>query len=368
MRKLILFSLLAVFLLEISLLAAGIPGATRVGWVSQAAVRPAAAMPNEICAEPHQDVAAPLNDLGVNSYQRMDGTMTGYQGGLYPGGVNSRPTGHEAGGLIQAGQIQALDLSGNPDPLNGKIGLISIGMSNTLMEFRVFRQLALADPAVYPQLIFINGAQAGVTAEQWIDPQAASWIETLRRVEELGLSAEQVQAAWVKLTLVGQGDFPQEAQLLQSYLELAAQNLLINFPNVKIAYFSSRTRSYLAWVGLDPEPSAYESGFAVKWLVEQQISGDPGLNYDPAQGLVAAPWIAWGPYLWADGENPRSDGLTWLQEDLVGDCVHPTDLGAAKAAALMLDFFKTDITSRSWFLAAPPRAYLPLTAFTRSAW
>lgn len=353
MRRLILLTLLAAVMLGLPL---------------DGQVRRAAAEPNEICAEPHQDVATPLNDLGASFYIRMDGTPTGFQGGLYPGGVNSRPAGHEAGGLAQAGQIQPLDLSGSPDPVNGKIGLISIGMSNTAMEFRTFRQFALADPAVNPQVVFINGAQAGVTAEQWIDPDAASWVEALRRVEELGLSAEQVQAAWVKLTLIGQGDFPQEAQLLQSYLELTAQNLLINFPNVKLAYFSSRTRSYLAWIGLDPEPSAYESGFAVKWLVEQQISGDPGLNYDPEQGTVAAPWISWGPYLWADGENPRSDGLTWLQEDLIGDCTHPTDLGEAKAAGMMLDFFRTDSTSRSWFLAAPPRFYLPLMAFSSSAW
>ena len=39
------------------------------------------------------------------------------------------------------------------------------------------------------------------------------------------------------------------------------------------------------------EPFSYESGFAVKWLVEQQLKGDPALNYDPQKGTVQAPWL-----------------------------------------------------------------------------
>lgn len=31
-------------------------------------------------------VSTPLNDLGANEYVRMDGTPTGFIGGLYPGG------------------------------------------------------------------------------------------------------------------------------------------------------------------------------------------------------------------------------------------------------------------------------------------
>nr|NIW44804.1 hypothetical protein [Gammaproteobacteria bacterium] len=94
---------------------------------------------------------------------------------------------------------------------------------------------------------------------------------------------------------------------------------------------------------------AFETGFAVKWLIEQQINGDPELNFNPDNGDVLAPYLTWGPYLWIDGQNPREDGRVWLQEDLRGDCTHPSESGANKVADMMLEFFLTDPTTHSWF-------------------
>ncbi len=61
------------------------------------------------------------------------------------------------------------------------------------------------------------------------------------------------------------------------------------FPNLRIAYVSSQTYGGYATTPLNPEPFAYESGFAVKWLIADQISGKPDLNYNPAKGFVRAP-------------------------------------------------------------------------------
>lgn len=320
-------------------------------------------LPDEPCPLPHQDVSLPLNDLGAGTYTRMDGQITAYTGGLYPGGSNSMPAEHLAGGLAQMARIQPLDVSGNPDALNGKVVMVSIGMSNTSTEYLAFRDALDLQPRKNPALKLINGAQPSMTADQWIDPAAETWQNLLTRLGNQGLDETQVQVAWVKLVRMGGGNFPAVAQTLQADLLAVVHNLKFHFPNIRLVFFSSRTHSHNYWYGLSPEPQAFESAFAFKWLIEAQINGDPQLNYDPAKGAVTAPFLSWGPYLWANGPNPRADGLTWLAEDMVYDCTHPAQSGVAKVVDLLMGFFTHSPLARGWFLDETPgvRLYLPVT-------
>jgi hypothetical protein len=337
-----------------------------IGFGSRHAVEAKPSLQEPYCQEPHLDVATPLNDLGGDVYIRMDGQDTGEIGGLYPGGSNVRPPEHEADGLAVAEQIVPLDADGNPDDVNGKIVMISIGMSNTSMEFITFIRVAGLDPDVNPQLVLVNGAQHGRTADAWVDPNGEPWQNVYQYLSDKGVTPAQVEVAWVKLTHYFSGDFPEWPMNLQADLEIVTRNLKTNFPNIKIAYYSSRTRAYLYWDGINPEPSAYESGFSVRWMIEKQINGDPSLNFDPADGEVVAPYLSWGAYLWIDGENPRSDGRVWLQEDLGDDCIHPSLQGRFKAADMLMEFFKSDTTTVGWFLEnlpepqATPVEYLPV--------
>jgi lysophospholipase L1-like esterase len=68
---------------------------------------------------------------------------------------------------------------------------------------------------------------------------------------------------------------------------------------------------------------------------------------------VKSPWLAWGPYTWADGTNPRSDGLTWVPSDFANDGTHPSAQGANKVGQMLHAFFKNHETTRSWYLANP---------------
>jgi hypothetical protein len=314
------------------------------------------------CKGEHLDVSMPLNDLGGDEYIRMDGQATGFYGGLYPGGSNMRPPAHEAAGIALAEAIVPLDEAGNPDPGNGRIALISVGMSNTTTEFSAFTELVEGMPSVSPHLRLINGAYPGRTADEWVDPNAEAWLYVDEQLAAAGLTPAQVQVAWVKQALVGSGAFPGRAEVLQGALVAIAQNLKSNYPNIQIAYFSSRTRSYRYWSGLNPEPVAFETGFAVKWMIEQQLDGDPALNFDPDAGPAVAPYLSWGAYLWIDGLNPRSDGRVWLPEDLVQDCTHPSESGQAKVADMLWEFFTTDTTAAPWFTAVEldERLYLPI--------
>ena len=64
-----------------------------------------------------------------------------------------------------------------------------------------------------------------------------------------------------------------------------------------------------------PEPFAYEEGFAVQRLIVAQINqaagADPNDGYAGQMTYNVAPWVDWGPYLWASGSVPRSDNFFW---------------------------------------------------------
>jgi len=286
----------------------------------------------------------PLTELGSDQYK-------GFPGGLYPNGQNGRPASHDSLGRAFAAMIRPLNSIGGVDSVSGKIVLLSIGMSNATAEFSLFKSMADTDRVRNPRLVIVDGAQGGQTAAAISDPNASFWSVVEQRLVSAGVTTQQVQAAWVKEANANPTQsFPLHAQMLQSNYESIARILKSKYPNIKIAYYSSRIYAgYAQGVStLNPEPYAYESGFAVKWLIEKQISADPTLA---ATGSTPqAPWLAWGPYLWADGLVPRNDGLIWECSDFNPDGTHPAATGRSKVASMLLNFFKTEPTASGWFL------------------
>ena len=285
-----------------------------------------------------------LTDLGKGAYK-------GEQGGLYPGGGNTPPATHLKAGLEIARRIVPLDAEGR-ESADGKIVLMSVGMSNTNMKFQAFQKLAKGDSSLNPRLAIVDGAQGGQVVWVTAKPHAIYWDVVDERLAAAGVTRQQVQAAWVLQAIPGPTQpWPAEVKDLQRYLVETLHVMHDRFPNLKIVYLSSRTYAGYATSPLNPEPHAYESGFACKWLIADQIAGKPELNYDPAKGAVRAPWCAWGPYVWADGTRPNQDGLSYVRADYVdSDGTHPADSGRLKVAQRLLQFLKTDPTARPWFL------------------
>ncbi|MCI0410138.1 MAG: hypothetical protein L0191_16540 [Acidobacteria bacterium] len=302
----------------------------------------------------------PLNDLGTGTYQ-------GYEGGLYPGGSNVRPASHDQD-LDRVGRVMLLDPQGLPDAANGKIVLMSVGMSNTTQEFSTFKPLADADPVKNSRLVIVDAAQGGQDATIISNPAAAYWTNVDQKLAAAGVTPQQVEAVWLKEARAGPTEaFPTDAQILRDKLRSIVQIIKSRYPNTRSVYLASRTYAGYATSALNPEPYAYQSAFAVKWLIEEQLNGGAALNFDPAKGPVMAPWLSWGPYLWADGLTARSDWLTWACDDFQPtDGTHPSPSGRNKVAGLLLDFFKNDPTTARWFVdcfpsdpgtfAAPPEA------------
>lgn len=291
----------------------------------------------------------PINDLGTGYY-------LGKQGGLYPGGSNVRPAQHDSDGVAIANAIQPLDANGNVDTVNGKIGMLSIGMSDTFDVYLTFAADANADPTKNSAVVFVPGAQPRASATMWADPNNAVWNPVFQNfLPQAGLTANQIEIGWINDGNTTTGTFPSNMQQTQANLEAIAQNLYSKFPNIKLAYYGSRF--YAGYSnGLvnpaNPEPYAYQTGFAAKWSIQDQINGLPALNYNPANGPVLAPWIDWGLYDWANGLLARSDGLVWTCQDLQSDGTHPSAAyGREKDANMLLYFFKNDDTTTPWFLA-----------------
>jgi hypothetical protein len=186
----------------------------------------------------------------------------------------------------------------------------------------------------------VDGAQDGWDAER-VKNEAAYWDNVDARLIAAGVSANQVQAVWVKEAIAGEERrFPRDAKALQTDLRSIVRTMRSRYPNLRIVYLSSRTYGGYAVTGLNPEPAAYDSAYAVRGVIQDRMGGK-----------LKGPWVGWGPYLWTDGLRGRSDGLVWACDDVDDDGTHPSKTGVQKVVNLLLTFFKTDPTARRWFVA-----------------
>ena len=266
-----------------------------------------------------------LPDLGRLRYH-------GHPGGLYPGSANRPPRRHLDRGVAAASRVR---------PIRGRIGFLGVGLANTIQEFRGFAKVAAQDPLVNRSIVFVEGNGPGWDARRMSRPGSRYWTQLDVRLRKARLARTQVQVVWLKQAIAGEErPFPQSARALQAQLRAIVRMLAQRFPNLQLVYVSSRTYGGYAITHVNPEPFAYETGFAAKWLVQDAIAGK-----------VRRVWAGWGPYLWTDGLRGRRDGLVWACEDVQQDGMHPSAAGVRKVARQLHEFFSADTTARPWFLA-----------------
>jgi hypothetical protein len=308
----------------------------------------------------------PLTDLGAGQHLGL------FVGGLYLDGENATPASHVAGGIVHAASVRRRSLIGAPNP-EGTYVLLSIGHSNTDRMFCAsgsgdqcaelsFMGRADGHPLVdHEGLVIVNGALGGQSADKWDSPLDSNYDRIASEVLwPAGVSEAQVQAVWVHLAnATPQAPLPSadaDAYLLLARLGDVVRTLRMRYPMVQVVFLSDRVYGGYAESDLNPEPYAYESGFAVKWLIGAQINQMDGGDIHPIAGNLdyeagVAPWIGWAPYLWADGLTPRGDGLTWECGDFTDDGMHVNGAGVSKVAEALMGFFLTSPMSVHWFRA-----------------
>lgn len=299
----------------------------------------------------------PITEIGP-------GFFMGYQGGLYPGGSNSMPLTHLTAGKNIGNSIKPLNADGMVDFDNGKIVFVAFGASTAGNTFNTFKSTVNSTPDIYnPCLKFVNLCLGGKGLESMIPPHNnllwAYIADTL--MVESDITASQVQVAWIKTASKDDSipEFPMQADSLYDKFIPTIQRMKENFPNLKILYMSSH--AYGGYAGefsdnadLAGEPAAYYGGFAVKWVIEDQIEGSPELKFSGPS--ANSPWIGWGPYYWADGIIPRAeDGLNWICSDYEpdGGGFHLSEEGKLKESEMLIDFLYNHPSSKKWFRNGP---------------
>ena len=300
----------------------------------------------------------PITDLGTDFYE---GT---WQGGLYQGGVNTPPTGHLNKGIGIVKKLKPLDSLGNVNYTTGKIVVAGFGASTVGGPFNHMINLMKSYTDMNPCMKAVNAANGsdGVTAMYIGNDEYWDYIETFK-LGEKDLKPIQVQVGWLmhssRIDSNG-SDINGYTDSLIKRFTVALNAMQYYYPNLKVVFISGFPYGGYA----DPmkalyhvikEPSSYHHNFAVKELIRRQISGDPTLKYKEPGKQV--PYLIWGPPLWADGKNPREyDGLTWNCEEefaIDGGGYHLTNEGKDKLATILLNFFRTDTLSESWFMDGP---------------
>jgi len=286
----------------------------------------------------------PITDLGTNLFNGM-------QGGLYGNGENTIPQSHLNSGIQMASQVMPLDARGNYSD-DGKIGFISMGMSNANMFFAGLRDSANAYPSLNSKLTLVNGATGGFDIDDMLDTTSQYWVTLNQKLDFAGITNEQVQVIWFMQAKHISGIPPNEGiehiEIMEAKFLEAFHYFKLRFPNLKQIYCSGRDYGGYSQPGRgNPEPFSYYTNWAFRKLVERQINGDTALTYTGSNTKTA--WLGWANNVWADGKNYRSDGFNWrCPDDVIENGVHPSDHGKAKVASLLFNFFKSDTTSH-WF-------------------
>lgn len=156
----------------------------------------------------------------------------------------------------------------------------------------------------------------------------------------------------------------------------------MEYPNASQMFVQSRSYGGYANVYpppngpqiLNPEPFAFEEGFAMKWLIQSQIDevSSSGSTYNVTAGHLDytkgySPWIDWGSYIWAANttipcQGCSISGLTWVQSNLTGtpcapmecdfqidDFTHPSSCGRDKVSNMLMYSYCNSPYSMPWF-------------------
>lgn len=298
----------------------------------------------------------PLTDLGTGFYE-------GIQGGLYPGGLNLVTGKHKNNGIKLAKSLKPLDSLGNINNTEGEILFLGFGASLASNIFNAYiDSIKTTEYVGMNNCLTVKGlCFGGKDLTLMADSTSNYWEAVRSKMESRGDTYEQVQVAWIMQHSETDttDDFGLYFDSMMDKWQTFVTTLKDTFPNLKMLYISG-----LHYCGyMDPmhenfegfqEPHTYWGNLVIKELIKRQMMNDPALRY--SEPGAQAPWLAWAPYYWTDGSNPRTyDGLSWscdqFRDDPTGGGYHLVDTSTALGveANMLWNFLKTDPVASIWY-------------------
>jgi hypothetical protein len=227
-------------------------------------------------------------------------------------------------------------------PVDGVIGVVCIGMSNSNRECARFIEMLRSawDGEVNPQVRVANCAVGSHAIERWNDPadDERLWRACLTtKLAAAGIRPDQVRVLYHKAAnqfTTGPGNTPlplypsagSDYENFRTNLGIFAARVPGFFPAVQAVYTTSRSYGGYAPHAGRGEPLSYEEGHALNgWLHENR--------------RVAGVWHGWGPYIWAPdcAAGRNGTGMCYERGDYVADGVHPSPAGELKIARAIHD-------------------------------
>jgi uncharacterized protein YjdB len=247
-------------------------------------------------------------------------------------GTSTPPAAHDAWGQSLAASIKPID--------GAVVGLIT-GLSNAVLfgtqqPTNFVNQTAALREAgtVKSSFHVVCGARGSTPSSEWENNTYGAYTTANAQLANAGFTPSQVQVMFIE-----NGDANEPPGTLQTSTSLLPPaphipplssdpdywNLIYNmgnqirylrtqYPNLQQVFLHARIYAgYAQTTASNPEPFALEQSLAIKYLVMAQSLQLYNGTTDPVAGdlLTNCPWVGWGYYMWANGETPRADGLTW---------------------------------------------------------
>lgn len=278
------------------------------------------------------------DQLASKKYLRSMVDVQNYQGkagGLYDNNTNKIPQDFITQGIGKTKNFVPLNIKGNPDRKSGKVVFAMIGSTYNSQENEAGMELLgrnMTQIVDKFQTVLIDNQENSLKK---LTVSTILWEGFGSQLSEKGLSNLQVRV--LALDILDPVFLQSEnmtSEQLKDFLIKIIELAQVQYPNLGIIYL--HTPLFHGYLDADLEPYTYELAFDIRDLVI-------GQKLDNGE-----PLLLWGPYMWVNVDEIRSDGFSLVIGDYVNDGRTFSQSGIEKYQKFFVDYYTDQIQFFGW--------------------